>query len=92
MSRPITVRIDVYVAMAHPVRRRIVGLLSKGDRTAGDITPSFKITQPGVSQHLRVLREARVVTQKRVGRQRVYHLNRGALRQVGRWIESCNPA
>ena len=90
MSRPVNIRVDVFMAIAHQVRRRIVVMLSKGDRTAGEIARSFSITQPAVSQHLSMLRQARLVTQRRVGRQRVYRLNRTTLKQVGRWVDSCS--
>ena len=79
-------RVDVFQAIADPTRRRILDLLGAGDRTVSEIASPFRISQPGVSQHLRVLRDANLVRQKRVGRYRRYRLNAAALRQVYDWV------
>ncbi len=89
MSRPVSDKLDAYMALAHPVRRRIVAQLARGERTAGEITRGFDITQPAVSQHLRVLRESKLVSQRRSGQRRVYRLNRSTLEQVQRWVNRC---
>lgn len=78
----------VFDALVDPTRREILELLRPRRRTAGDIADHFPaISRPAVSQHLRVLLGARLVTQRAEGRRRVYDLNPTALRQVDRWLE-----
>ena len=77
---------DVFHAISDPTRRRILDLLGAGERTVSEIAAPFEISLPGVSQHLRVLRKAGLVRQKRVGRYRRYRLNAAALRQVHDWV------
>ncbi|MGI9012705.1 MAG: ArsR/SmtB family transcription factor [Phycisphaerales bacterium] len=87
MSRPIN-RDDVYRAVAHPVRRKIIELLRERPRTPDDLIQSFKITQPSLSRHLRGLRDARIVVEKRQGRRRLYSYNARPLQSIARWISS----
>lgn len=77
---------DVFRAVAHPVRRRILELLRDGERTVGDLGTQFRISLPSFSNHLRVLREAGLVTQRRVGPRRMYRVRMQALRSVDAWI------
>ena len=65
-------------ALADPTRRRIVELLSGGERTAGDIVDRFELSAPAISQHLKVLREAGLVQVRVAGQHRV--LQPGAAR------------
>jgi DNA-binding transcriptional ArsR family regulator len=78
-------------ALGEPVRRRIVELLAAGGRPAGDLAEQmgteFGISQPATSRHLRVLREAAVVTSTVNGQQRVYTLNQGAIDDLAEWVE-----
>lgn len=85
MSRPISSE-SVFRALAHPRRRRIVELLHAGDYKAGDLATEPNTTRPALSQHLRVLRTAGLVTFQRKGTSLVYHLNRTALNVVGDWV------
>lgn len=87
MSRPHTVQIDAYMAIAHPIRRRLIATLARGERCVGELASGFSVTLPAVSQHLRVLRSAGLVRQRQRGRQRVYRLNTGPLRNVQQWID-----
>ena len=73
------------MALAHPIRRRIVELLGSGEATVSVLAEPFKVSLPAMSQHLQVLRKAKVVRQRRQGRQRVYRLNAGPLREVADW-------
>ena len=77
-------------ALGDPIRRRIVELLAEGDRTAGDLVAivhaEFAITQPAVSQHLRVLREGGLVSASADGRHRRYRLERRTLAEVETWL------
>jgi DNA-binding transcriptional ArsR family regulator len=64
--------VQVFEAIAQPTRRDILSLLAGGELSAGDIAARFEVTQPAISQHLRVLREAGLVTQRREGSRRIY--------------------
>ena len=61
-------------AIAEPNRRRILQLVSGGELSAGEIASRFEITRPAVSQHLGVLREAGLVSERREGTRRLYSL------------------
>ena len=74
-------------ALADPTRRRIVELLARGDRTAGELVKAFDISAPAISQHLNVLREAGLVRTRAVGQMRIQSLNPEGLDQVGAWLE-----
>jgi DNA-binding transcriptional ArsR family regulator len=65
-------------AMSNPIRFAILGLVRDREMAAGDIASHFKTTRPAVSQHLRVLRKAGLLTERRVGARRLY-----AVRQEG---------
>ena len=78
----------VFEALVDPTRREILDLLRPRARTAGDIARHFPaISRPAVSQHLKVLRQARLVAQRADGRQRMYRLHPPALQQLHRWLE-----
>ncbi len=79
---------DVFHAVADPTRRAILDRLRGGGVAVADLAAGFDMTRPAVSKHLRVLRDARLVREHREGRQRVYQLTPGPLRDVSRWIES----
>ncbi len=76
----------MFVAVADPTRRRIMELLSDGDKPVHELTETFDVSRPAISQHLRVLREADLVRERRVGRERYYRLRAAALREVATWI------
>ncbi len=77
--------------LGDPVRRRILELLAAGERSSGAITDvireEFGITQPAVSQHLRVLREAGFATVRPEGARRLYAVNPEPLRDVDAWLD-----
>ena len=76
--------------LGDPVRRRIVELLAEGERTAGDVTErvqaEFGITQPAVSRHLRVLRDAGFATSEAQAQRRLYRLRPEPLAEVDAWL------
>ena len=76
---------SVFRAVSDPRRREILDLLADGERSVGDLVESFDISQPAVSQHLRVLREAGLVAERREGRRRMYALRAEGLREVYDW-------
>lgn len=77
---------DVFLALADPTRRRMLRMLRDSEKPAGDLARRFRISQPSVSQHLRVLREAGLVRTRRLGRQRLYQIRPRQLRIVVDWI------
>ncbi|USX56749.1 helix-turn-helix transcriptional regulator [Lentzea sp. HUAS12] len=76
--------------LADPVRRRILELLASGERAAGDVgevvQAEFGITQPAVSQHLKVLRSNGFVEVRASGTRRLYAVAPGPLREVDAWL------
>jgi DNA-binding transcriptional ArsR family regulator len=78
--------VDVYTAIADPTRRGLLDLLAEGERPVKRLAEPFAMTRPAVSQHLRVLREAGLVTERRVGRERRYRLRAAPLREVDEWV------
>jgi DNA-binding transcriptional ArsR family regulator len=87
MSR-VSAHADVFSAVADPTRRAILDRLRRGSAPAMEIADGFRISRPAVSKHLRVLREARLVTERKEGRNRVYQLVPGPLQDIDAWIES----
>lgn len=78
---------DVYAAIADPTRRALLDLLGSGERSAGDLAARFDVSWPAVSQHLGVLKRARLVRERRVGRSRFYALDaRPLARECAPWI------
>ena len=76
-----------YTALAEPHRRQILDLLRGGERSVNDFVGPLKISQPGVSKHLRVLREAGLVDVRAEGRCRWYTLRPQPLAEVDEWLE-----
>jgi DNA-binding transcriptional ArsR family regulator len=73
-------------ALADESRRTIVETLALGPRTAGDLASALPIARPGVSRHLRVLREAQLVEVRQDAQRRVYSLRPAALAEVDVWL------
>jgi len=76
-----------FAALAEPNRRRILDLLREGERPVGELVDALAVSQPAVSKHLRVLREAGVVEVRDHGRQRFYRLNGQALKPIHDWVK-----
>jgi DNA-binding transcriptional ArsR family regulator len=77
---------DVFQALADPTRRAILTLLQQGSQPVGGIARGFPISRPAISRHLRILREADLVSEIKVGRNRLYELNAAPLRSVDDWL------
>ena len=77
---------EVFGAISHPARRRMLDLLADGDRPVNAIAANFEMSRPAVSQHLRVLLNAGLVTEQRHGRQRRYRLEPTRLGPVRDWL------
>src|SRR3954466_5684703 len=76
-----------FQALADPTRRAVLDLLRKGSRPAGQIASAFPVSRPAISKHLRLLRRAHLVDERREGRNRVYQLNPEPLKAVDSWLE-----
>ena len=77
---------DAFAVLAEPTRRRILDALRRGDRTVGDLAAALAVSQPAVSKHLRVLREAGFVSARPAAQQRVYRIEPRPLRDVDAWL------
>ena len=77
---------QAFAALADPTRRQIIDLLAKGERSAGDVGREFALTQPGVSQHLRALRDAGLVRVRNDAQRRMYSLDAKGLAEIDEWL------
>ncbi len=75
-----------FTALADPTRRRIVEMIAERDRSAGEIVAKFDVTPPAISQHLKLLREARLITVRAEGQKRIHSLNRAGLDEIQAWV------
>ena len=73
-------------ALSDPTRRRIVELLAERERSAGEIASHFDTSRPGVSRHLRVLREAGLVQVREEAQRRLYSLDARPLEELDDWL------
>ena len=78
---------DVFHAIAHPARRAILVALKDGERAAGELAEPFRMSFGAISQHLRTLEDARLVTVRREGRLRLYRLRPKPLQDVASWAD-----
>ncbi|HUK23346.1 MAG TPA: metalloregulator ArsR/SmtB family transcription factor [Terriglobales bacterium] len=76
-----------FQALADPTRRAVLDLLRQGSQPAGRIASAFPVSRPAISKHLRLLRRAHLVSERRQGRHRLYQLNPGPLKAVDSWLE-----
>lgn len=77
---------DVFGAISHPARRRMLDLLAEADSSVNALAGHFEMSRPAVSQHLRILLDAGLVTEQRHGRERHYRLVPERLNPVRDWI------
>jgi len=84
--------VHAFDILGDPVRRRILELLAAGERSSGAvcavIQEEFGISQPAVSQHLRVLRDSGFTTVRAEGTRRLYAVNDGPLRDIDEWLDN----
>jgi len=74
-------------ALADPTRRAVLDLLRQGSQPAGQIARAFPVSRPAISKHLRLLRRAHLVQERREGRNRFYQLNPEPLKAVDSWLQ-----
>ena len=78
---------NAFAALADDTRREIVLMLVKnGELSASDISENFDMTPPAISQHLKVLREAKIVQMKRQGQKRIYSVDKIGINEIGDWL------
>jgi DNA-binding transcriptional ArsR family regulator len=80
--------IDVFTALANPVRREILVRLREGPLGVTELAENFEIGRPAVSEHLQVLRKAHLVREEPRGRERYYHLDPRPLADVETWLDA----
>jgi DNA-binding transcriptional ArsR family regulator len=79
---------DKFSALADPTRRKIIEMLAaKGPLSATQISDQFQVSPPAISQHLKVLREAKMVRMEKRAQQRIYHINPDAVREFEEWAQ-----
>ncbi|MGE0551971.1 MAG: ArsR/SmtB family transcription factor [Gemmatimonadales bacterium] len=77
----------IFDAVADPTRREIMGLLRQGELPAGKVAARFEVSRPAISRHLRVLRKAGLVRERREAQQRLYSLDPAPLAELDRWLD-----
>lgn len=76
-----------FAALADPTRRRIVELLSAGERSAGELVDEFHVSAPAISQHLKTLRDAGLVQVRVDAQRRIYTIDRTGLDNIDSWLQ-----
>lgn len=84
--------IPVLVALADPTRCRIIEILRDGPQPVHILAASFDISRPAISRHLRVLKQARLISEKKAGRENRYALHANRLKPVREWLDRFEPA
>ncbi len=82
---------DTFEVLAEPTRRRLVELLAEGEWSVGALVERLGMSQPGISRHLRVLRDAGMVRVRPDAQRRLYGLRPAPLREVDEWISPYRP-
>ena len=77
---------DKFTALADPTRRQIIESLAAGETSFGELADKFKMSRPAVSQHLKVLSEAGIVTARVDAQRRIYRLNDDCFDEVEAWF------
>jgi len=78
--------IATLIALADPTRCRILEILREGPQPVHVLAGAFDISRPAISRHLRVLKQARLISEKKIGRENRYRLHAGKLRPVQDWL------
>jgi DNA-binding transcriptional ArsR family regulator len=79
--------VNAAAAIADPIRRRVLELVRDAEVPAGEIAAQFPVSRPAVSRHLRVLREAGLVQERRAGRERLYRADPAPLAELRAWLD-----
>jgi DNA-binding transcriptional ArsR family regulator len=78
---------DAFVVLAEPTRRRILDRLRGSDRSVGELVEALAVSQPSMSKHLKVLREAGFVSYRIAAQQRIYRIEPGPFQALDEWLE-----
>ena len=79
--------LDVFLAVADPTRLAILDRLRRGPSPVNELASGFRVSRPAISKHLRILRVARLVRERREGRQRIYQLEPERIQEIAKWAE-----
>src|SRR5204862_2875715 len=77
---------EVFGALADPTRRAILARLASGDANVGELTAPFRMSQPAISRHLKVLERAGLISRRRRATARLSHLEAEPLREAAAWL------
>ncbi len=77
---------DPLAVLAEPARRRITDVLRRSESSVGDLVAALGMSQPAVSKHLRVLRDAGIVSVRTAAQRRIYRLEPGPFRELDAWL------
>jgi DNA-binding transcriptional ArsR family regulator len=77
---------NTFVALADPTRLQIFELISQGEKSVGDIVKQFTLKAPTISQHLRVLRQAKLVHVRAAGQHRLYTVDQAGVQEMEVWL------
>jgi DNA-binding transcriptional ArsR family regulator len=77
---------DIYAALADPTRRQIIEALAMGESAFGELADRFEMSRPAVSQHLKILKNAGLVSSRPDAQRRIYRLTDGSLDEVEAWL------
>src|SRR5207245_476004 len=80
------VLVDVFAAVAHPTRRRLLLLVAREERSAGELASHFRESRPAISRHLRILRDAGLVRVRSERQRQLYRLDAAPLSSVEKWL------
>ena len=83
---------EVFDAVAQPKRREIIRLLSAGELSAGEIASHFAVTQPAISQHLKVLKDVGLVSERREGTKRILSVRAEGLAELHDFLAEVLPS
>ena len=81
-----SVTATAYAVLAEPTRRRILDELRTSDRSVGELVTALAMSQPAISKHLKVLRDAGLVSRSTVAQRRIYRLDPRPLRALDEWL------
>ena len=77
---------NTFAALADPTRLRIFELVAEGEKTVGEIVDEFSFTPPTISQHLKILKQANLVTVRAEGQRRIYAMDEAGLQELELWL------
>lgn len=77
---------NTFAALADPTRLRIFELIAEGEKTVGEIVDKFSFTPPTISQHLKILRQANLVTVRADAQKRIYAMDYAGLQEMETWL------